>query len=471
MSWSIFKQEMKAKMVNSSFKSTNEFADFFTQKYDQCMKRGLDVTTQNTVIKGNTELMRATILYALEAGLTAKTPVFYNQSIALLGKGAVAYWTGAELGKIPPLIPAPGTILNLSVVTNTTTNPGTWPPTPFPVFPSTSNDPYLDAFILQATIHLQTVSGFCNTISQYPPTAPPGPAVLPWVGFNVEVSPASQPNTKNAEEILQPKPELSDKDFIMSDIDTEVSLARQREAEEQLELIKQEERDVRDARIVDTYEELIIHEKGKLDTKRHVSLDADESSVDDDIELNDYINRILDAARADLNVREQGGNNRGARIEEMLIAVGFPPPKIKGKEGEPWCAAALSDWWRKAGILTPNIRAPFDGDASCVNWKKWGEKNGLFTKNPTVGGAIIYKSYDTDLKRYRESHIGVVESYNPKTGEIVTIEGNTVPQEKGYSRDGGGVYRKKTSLKQLLKDNKLSGFVIPVERARNPIRD
>jgi hypothetical protein len=185
MSWAIFKQELKIKMVNSSFKSTNEFADFFTQKYDQCMRRGLDLTTQNTVIKGNTELMRSTILYALQVGVNAKTSTFYNQSIALLGKGAVSYWIGAELGKVPPLIPAPGTVLNLAVVSNTVTNPGTWPPAPFPVLPSTSNDPYLDAFILQSTIHLQTVSGFCNTISQYPPPATPGPAILPWVGFNV----------------------------------------------------------------------------------------------------------------------------------------------------------------------------------------------------------------------------------------------------------------------------------------------
>ena len=96
MSWSIFKQEMLSKMENSSFKSTDEFADFFTQKYDQCMKRGLDLVTGNTVIKGNTELMRSTILYALEVGKNSKTEAFYNQSIALLGKGAITYWTGAE---------------------------------------------------------------------------------------------------------------------------------------------------------------------------------------------------------------------------------------------------------------------------------------------------------------------------------------------------------------------------------------
>ena len=188
MSWSIFKQEMVAKMQNSSFKSTDEFADFFTQKYDQCMKRGLDSTTGNTVIKGNTELMRSTILYALEVGRNSKTEVFYNQSIALLGKGAVAYWTGAELGKIPPVIPAPGTILNLAVVSNTVTNPGIWPEVPLPVIPTKSNNPYLDAFIIQSTIHLTTISGFCNTISQYPPIAPPGPAILPWTGFTVPPS-------------------------------------------------------------------------------------------------------------------------------------------------------------------------------------------------------------------------------------------------------------------------------------------
>jgi len=173
MSWSIFKQEMVSKMENSSFKSTDEFADFFTEKYDECMQRGSDLITGNTVIRGNTELMRSIILYALEVGKNSKTEEFYNQSISLLGKGAVAYWTGAELGKIPPKTPAPGTILNLEI--------------PFPVLPNTSNNPYLDAFIFQATIHLITISGLCSTISQYPPPSPPGPGLLPWVGYKIDI--------------------------------------------------------------------------------------------------------------------------------------------------------------------------------------------------------------------------------------------------------------------------------------------
>ena len=64
MSWSIFKQEMLGKMQNPNWNDVSDFADFFTKKYDECMKRGFDNTTNNTVIKGNTELMRYTIINA-----------------------------------------------------------------------------------------------------------------------------------------------------------------------------------------------------------------------------------------------------------------------------------------------------------------------------------------------------------------------------------------------------------------------
>jgi hypothetical protein len=445
MSWVIFKQELKAKMFNSSFKSTNEFADFFTQKYDQCMKRGLDLTTQNTVIKGNTELMRVAILSALENGKNSKTTVFYNQSIALLGKGAVAYWTGAELGKIPPLIPAPGTILNLAVVSNTATNPGTWPTVPFPVLPSTSNDPYLDAFILQATIHLQTVSGFCNTISQYPPPATPGPAILPWVGFNVAAATTSKPSTTNSGEILQPKPELSPKDFIMSP--EEIELAQQEYVNTQNEIdslrfpgplipqVAPQEVEL----AINTLDEYLAHTALRIQTKENVSIDSDESDVNKNQSLLDYIAKIIESAKMDLNVREIGGNNKGKRINEMLSAVGFRNIPAA------WCAAAVSSWFRAAGIKSPN-------SASCDVWLQWAKSNRTYSQKPIIGGAILYgKGNDAN-------HIGIVESYDEKTGVITPIEGNTIPN--GFSREGGGVYRKKV----LVNSKRILGYVIPVPK-------
>jgi LAS superfamily LD-carboxypeptidase LdcB len=212
MSWSIFKQEMQAKMQNPNWDDVSDFADFFTKKYDECMRRGFDNVTNNTVIKGNTDLMKATVTYALQLGNQSKTEVFYNQSISLLGKGAIAYWTGAELGKVIPLIPAPGTILNLGVVSNTVTNPGVWPETPIPVLPSISLNPYLDSFILMASIHLQTISGFCNTISQYPPLAPIGPAILPWTGFKVDTVKTNVQNTFQQQETESIADDIPSKD-------------------------------------------------------------------------------------------------------------------------------------------------------------------------------------------------------------------------------------------------------------------
>ncbi len=206
MSWSIFKEELQLSMSNPKWNDVSDFADFFTKKYDECMKRGIDNITQNTVIKGNTDLMRSTIIIALTTGNQSKTELFYSKSFGLLGKGAVAYWTGAELSKNPPIVPAPGTVLNLSVVSNTVTNPGVWPATPLPLLPSNSTDPFIDGFILLGTLHLQTISGICNTISQYPPPASPGPAVLLWTGFTVDPAKAessslsaSNPNNISAE--------------------------------------------------------------------------------------------------------------------------------------------------------------------------------------------------------------------------------------------------------------------------------
>ena len=56
--------------------------------------------------------------------------------------------------------------------------------------------------------------------------------------------------------------------------------------------------------------------------------------------------RLIAAARKDLGVREEGCGNCGRRVEEYLAYVGF-------KKGAPWCAAAVSYWFRLAGFSAP----------------------------------------------------------------------------------------------------------------------
>lgn len=185
MSWSIFKTEMMVKAENPNWGSIEDYADFFTKKYDECMHRGVDVSTGNTVMKANTELMKSMLVFALMNGLNATSEEFYNQSLSLYGKAVISYWTGAELTKVIPIVPAPGTILNLSVVSNTVINPGVWIEQPIPILPSISPTTFIDSFILAASIHLQSISGLCTTISQYPPIAPPGPGFIMWQGFTI----------------------------------------------------------------------------------------------------------------------------------------------------------------------------------------------------------------------------------------------------------------------------------------------
>ena len=50
---------------------------------------------------------------------------------------------------------------------------------------STKTNIMIDPFIMLAQMHLMGVSGNMSVIAQYPPPAPPAPAVLNWSAYNV----------------------------------------------------------------------------------------------------------------------------------------------------------------------------------------------------------------------------------------------------------------------------------------------
>ena len=184
MSWSQFKDEVGTKMKACSWKSSDEFAAFFTKKYDEAMKRGTDETTGNPVMKGNTELMEQLMVNLGYVGVATKASTFYSQYMNIIGQAVVGYWTGCTLQKINiPVIPATGTILNIQVTANEVTDPGKFPSTLTP--PITNDDEFLNNFIMMAKIHHTTIKGNCYTISQYPPPMPMGPAIISWVGYDV----------------------------------------------------------------------------------------------------------------------------------------------------------------------------------------------------------------------------------------------------------------------------------------------
>jgi hypothetical protein len=185
--WSQFYDEVGTKMKQADWKSSDEWATYFTNKYDECIKRGFDFTTKNPIKKGNVELMNALLQSANATALAARGEAIYSSYLSLLGAAVVGYWTGAELQTYSiPLFPAPGTIVNISVISNVVTNPGKFEKGVTP--PIKNVDQFLKLFIELAQMHLSSIQGTCYTISQYIPPLPLGPGFIMWNGYNIPTS-------------------------------------------------------------------------------------------------------------------------------------------------------------------------------------------------------------------------------------------------------------------------------------------
>jgi putative chitinase len=121
------------------------------------------------------------------------------------------------------------------------------------------------------------------------------------------------------------------------------------------------------------------------------------------------------------------------RIDEMHKNAGVPTKIPKGSklgEGSPWCASAVTTWWKEAGLPTP------PGGGSCKNWGAWARANGTYSTTPKLGAAILYGPLGG------ENHMGIVTGINDD-GTVSTIEGNT--SLHGFNANGCGCFRKKSN--------------------------
>jgi hypothetical protein len=185
MSWSVFKASILTYASNPQLiDDSDTIAEIYAREYDSAVKRGTDFLNQTSIQRGNYSAMESLFKLAFKGGTLSTGPY---DLIGALGRGVVLYWTGATMNQFPiPLIPAPGSIQNISVITNTVVNPGVWPVLP-PTPPNNTPTLFIDSFILAATTHLSTISGIINTTSLYPsvPSPIPAPGVIPWTGYSV----------------------------------------------------------------------------------------------------------------------------------------------------------------------------------------------------------------------------------------------------------------------------------------------
>ena len=185
MSFSIFKSSMMSYMKNQDgIDAFPDFAQKITSEYDMCIRRGLQTVNNIPIQTPNVALMQTLVTLACTTAIAKQKGkhTFADD----IGKGVLGYWTGGTLVTgIPPIIPAPGSMLNITSTAAMVTTPGTWTPVG-PLSPTDDSGVFLDRLISSMQVHLTTIQGMYMTMSLYP-GAPPvtAPGVLTWTGFTV----------------------------------------------------------------------------------------------------------------------------------------------------------------------------------------------------------------------------------------------------------------------------------------------
>lgn len=147
-----------------------------------------------------------------------------------------------------------------------------------------------------------------------------------------------------------------------------------------------------------------------------------------DLQVNPLRVRALREARELVGVMEQGGNNQGRRVMEIIRANGGTGP-------EPWCGDFVAYCYRRAGSKAVDRRwasVYFLGTLRLV----------VKTKSPLPG----------DIVRYSFSHTGLfVRWTNRGRGEFEAVEGNTgaTGAVSDSATGGDGVYLKRRNLSQV----------------------
>lgn len=150
---------------------------------------------------------------------------------------------------------------------------------------------------------------------------------------------------------------------------------------------------------------------------------------------------LVNLALAEVGTREEGGNNKGKRVETYMQATWLAVGPW------PWCAA-FTCWLLREWLKLPEVREYLNldynqmhrwrcRDASAFGWVKWANKQGLHvTDEKELARAGDFVVFDF-------SHIGIV-THNQQPGEttIRTVEGNTNWRGDRDSPAGDGVWQK-----------------------------
>lgn len=424
MSWARFRNSMLERMNSYPYGDNNGFAEALADEYDKCMKSGSDIVNKNRLKSGNKSAFQSIIEAQQAEGVASTTDAFYSVLFPKMGNAVKAYWAGAKLMETnPPIVVTPPAIKNLYIIPegNIVTNPGQFGNTS--VAPITDAISFINSFIFLCKAHLTTVGGICNTMASYPPPTPPAPSVVQWLGFNV----SDQDDGDNDEETISETELAGAKEDLKSAKIAAKTATEEPAKKAALEAIK-------------FFRNKIASKKAAITAGDQIAENPPPPPPPADAAIG---NKIVYYARLDIGKTEQPmpptpPENWGPFVQSCLASTGLSSPAF-------WCAAFVTKIYKSAGASNPS-------SAGCDEWRAWAKKKGLWSRQPSIGAAVLFGS-EADAH-----HIGIVETIDSK-GNLTTIEGNTTGGP-GFNRNGCGVFRKEYKFGSN-RYGMILGFVAP----------
>lgn len=160
----------------------------------------------------------------------------------------------------------------------------------------------------------------------------------------------------------------------------------------------------------------------------------------------------LDSSKAQIGVKEIGGNNRGKKIHEYQKSVGL-------RQGDPYCYAG--QYWsffvaRRSGEFIPLARTGLaSGAFNYCKKNRVPEKEMVYIGNKPHVGDLVFWKYSNSVFGHNERVIEI-----KKAGWIVTSAFNVLaPNAKGSEREGGVVAKKNRNYAYPLGRMGLLGFI------------
>jgi len=166
---------------------------------------------------------------------------------------------------------------------------------------------------------------------------------------------------------------------------------------------------------------------------------------------------LVEIALGEVGVHEEGGDNRGAKVEKYQSVIGKA-------QGEPWCTSFIQWCLREADARFKTISKDPASDHLLARTESSQE---LVDKSPAIcqilkpePGCIVVWTKFIDNKPTRLGHAGIVKEIIDRDFMLV-VEGNTSSSSSALIRNGDCVALKKRRIKSNTGELRTRAYLLP----------